>query len=59
MTERTKAVWRVEIHDRFEKKLARLISATHTAVMRAVPGPEPRLSVTAAAVMGCSMILLT
>ena len=24
MTERTKAVWRVEIHDRFEKKLARL-----------------------------------
>jgi mRNA interferase RelE/StbE len=24
MTERTKANWRVEIHDRFEKKLARL-----------------------------------
>ncbi len=36
MTERTKAVWRAEIHDRFEKKLARLARRERENILEAL-----------------------
>jgi mRNA interferase RelE/StbE len=36
MTEKTKAVWRVEIHDRFEKKLARLARPERENILKAL-----------------------
>ena len=34
MTVRTKAVWRVEIHDRFEKKFARLAGPERQHILK-------------------------
>ena len=34
MTVRTKAVWRVEIHDRFEKKLAKLARSERENILK-------------------------
>jgi len=36
MTERTKAGWRVEIHDRFEKKLVRLGRPERESILKAL-----------------------